>query len=72
MIKEIHINEIVSVMNVSFGKELEDMRHAILDARRVKNTNAIITGESFVLGMQRARDMMFAALQSFNSNGEGQ
>jgi hypothetical protein len=69
MIKEIHIKEIVSAMNIAFGKELEDMRHAILDAKKVKNRDAVITGESFVLGMQRARDMMFAALQSFNSIG---
>lgn len=69
MIKEIHINEIVCVMNTAFGKELEDMRHAILDAKRVHNKDAVITGEAFVLGMQRARDMMFAALKSFNSNG---
>ncbi len=69
MIKKIHLQEIVSAMNIAFTHELEQMAHAILDARKAKNKDAVITGESFVLGMQRARDMMFKCLQSFNSIG---
>jgi hypothetical protein len=69
MIKEIHINDIVSVMNIAFGKELESIRACIFDAKKANNHDAVKSGEAFVLGMQRAQDMMFAALQSFNSIG---